>query len=115
MSLSTLSTRELRERLKRIDQRLGELRSHLESHGSRSWRTLKLTAGSLVAFAGFVLAPPTGGASAFVAGAGLLLWADGFREDAALSNRTREAAAETEHLAAQMAEIEAELQRRRIH
>ena len=114
MSLSTLSIGELRKRLTHIDQRLGELRGYLESNGVQSWRTLKLTVGSLATFVGIALAPPTGGASAFLAGAGLLLWAEGFREDAALSNRAREAAAETERLLLQMDEIRVELRRRGV-
>jgi len=114
MDLAALSNGELWLRLRQIDHRLGELRSRADPGRPRLWRTVKLACGALVTFGSIAAGPPTGGASVVLTGIGLILWAEGIRDDAQLYNRSLDAAAEAKALAVQNAEIEAELDRRGI-
>jgi hypothetical protein len=74
--------------IRAIERRLGALEARLEKHDGWSG-TFKIVAGSVATIAGIALAPPTGGLTAFIAGLGAILWADGFREDAVLDNERR--------------------------
>jgi hypothetical protein len=58
------------------------------------------------------LAPPTGGLTAFIAGLGVVLWADGIREDAQLHARRRSLSTERELLQTELQAIGLELQER---
>jgi hypothetical protein len=103
------TTSELIQEIRRIERRLGELDAALPHVSARRSRTGKIVVGSLAAVGGIALAPPTGGLTAFIAGLGLMLWADGLREDATMENLRRTTNAERRHLHILLKAIELEL------
>jgi hypothetical protein len=115
MSLAHIPTPDLVEELRAIERRLGELTAKLTSKSAQRSRSFKLLIGSVAAIGGFALGPPTGGMSAFLAGLGMVLWADGLREDAALDNERRAALVESRRLSERLFEIDQELAKRIDH
>jgi hypothetical protein len=98
----------LHERAREIYERLGELRVQVVSGGRG--QSVKQALGALAGLGGLLMAPPTGGASFFVTGIGILLWADGVREDAEGDNLRRRALSEARMLKRELAQLEAELE-----
>jgi hypothetical protein len=112
MSLAHVPTPDLVEELRTIERRLGVLASKLTDRSAQRSRSFKLFIGSVATIGGFALGPPTGGMSAFLAGLGMVLWADGLREDAALDSERRNALAESRRLSERLLEIDRELAKR---
>lgn len=106
------STTELIERLRAIERQLGELEALHADRPAATSRNLKLILGSVATFGGVILAPPTGGLTAFIAGLGVVLWADGIREDAQIDSRRRLVRAERDLLRVELETIGLELQER---
>lgn len=96
-------------RIRTIDRRLAELDLRIAYQSKHQSRTLKLLSGSVATLAGLLLAPPTGGLTAFIAGLGVFLFADALREDALLDNERRAVAAERDHLHRLLNEVERNL------
>ncbi len=113
-AIGSMTSAQLKERIRALDGWIIKLTKQLELDGGRNRvvRSSKIGIGAGATIVMLFVAPPAGLATLIGTGLSVLLTADGVREDAQAYNRTLRAELELPHLRQQLAELDAELRRR---